>query len=311
MKKTKKTKMVKKEKGTAKKHLVTYDAIKVIQQDSKQFTVETGGILIGTLGNPITIVAAGVSGENSQHHATSFTSDSQADRECLATARRKYGNGVGVVGWWHKHPSGFESPSQGDCRQVQFLMDEYNDGKPVLMGIVNKSSGIAGSKFSLRLFSLDSNGQPLEHPWKRVSGSNKELLKAVREAPQKPETQNIEFWKNPDFQFYLNPIGRDRIVREVRALKQAGWSVTTTRRKSDRVMLLDLTKGSIQLCLEFPPEFPLNPPAVLTCGRRLVDLEILQEWNSLCRLTELAEYAEGIVNSKHCSKRDQLMPTIF
>lgn len=300
---------MKKAKDINKKYLVSYDAIRAIVRDSKKFTVETGGILIGTLADPITIVAAGVSGENSLHYATSFSSDSQADRECLETARTKYGNGVGVVGWWHKHPAGFESPSMGDCRQVQLLTDEYNDGKPVLMGIVRKRSYFACSKLSLRLFSLDSDGQILQHPWRLVGGSSKELLKAVREAPQKPETQDTEFWKNPDFQFYLNPIGRDRIVREVRALKQAGWTVITTRRKCDKVMLLELAKGTTQLCLEFPPEFPLSPPTVFFGGDRLVDLETLWAWNSQCRLAELAENVENRIKVEYC--KNKLLPIII
>ncbi len=288
--------------NTNKKHLITYDAIRAIVQDSKNFTVETGGVLIGTLGDPITIVAAGFSGDNSVHHATSFTSDSQADRECLENARKKYGNGVVVAGWWHKHPSGMETPSMGDCRQVQLLAEEYNDGKPVLMGIVNKSIGFASSKLSLRFFTLGSGNQLLQHSWQGVCGSNKELLKAISDAPQKTEICETEFWKNPDFQFYLNPIGHDRIVREVNSLKQAGWQIITTRRKSDQVMILGLTKGSIQLHFELPPEFPINPPAVFTGGNHLVGLEVLRAWNSQCSLMILAQHVEKIVNCEYCRK---------
>jgi len=199
--KMKKARKTKKAENMNPEDLITCDAMRAIERDSENYTVETGGVMIGTLGNPCTIVAAGVSGENSLHHATSFTSDSQADSECLTSAREKYGSGVGVVGWWHKHPDGMGTPSMGDCRQVQLLAGEYNDGKPVLMGIVSKKFSAARHKLSLKLFSLDSKGQLAEHSWQTSGRSKKELLMAISEAPQKPETQDVEFWKTRTFNF--------------------------------------------------------------------------------------------------------------
>ena len=53
------------------------------------------------------------------------------------------------------------------------------------------------------------------------------------------------------------------------------------------------------------PDFP----TVFAGGNRLVGLEILWSWNSQCQLTELAEYAENVVNRGHC--KNQLLATIL
>ena len=283
--------------------LITYGAAKPIIKDSKQFEVETGGILVGTLGNPMTIVAAGKSGQNSQHHAAQYTSDPIADKNCLSKAQQDYGQAIKPVGWWHKHPADFNRPSSGDCRQIQQLSKDYNDGKPILMGIVNQCSGLR-RKITLHLYSLDPGSHLIEHPWRLVSSKHPTLLELIAKAPVTPETNNTDFWKDPNFQSYLNPVGRQRILQEIEELKKDGWQVKTSRHKHNGMLMLDLFDGITELQFLLPPEYPLNPPTILTSdGGCFTGSDILRRWNSHCRLTGLAEEAGCILTCAHCRKR--------
>lgn len=276
--------------------LIAYDAAKEIIRDSRNFDVETGGILAGTLGNPITIVGAGGSGENSVHHSVQYTSDPEADRKCLENANRKYGSQILTAGWWHKHPSGFDRPSSGDSMQVQQLSREYNDGKPVLMGIVTRCPRSFSDKINLRIYSLNGSGELVEHSWKLVADTDKTLLKAINNAKAVPATKNSTFWTDPEFRFHLNPVGRARIIHERNQLKEAGWQVITGQRRKDKAFTMDLSDGTFEIRLVFPSEFPLNPPAVFVEeGRRLAGLNRLKDWNSLDSITSIVEESKNLL----------------
>ena len=269
------------------KILITRDALRTIISDSKKHSVETGGILVGVFGEQWAIVNAGKSGANSFHHAVQYTSDAQRDTLCLQNANEKFGDNILPLGWWHKHPGNFDKPSGGDCIQVRKLAAEYNDGKPVLMGIVNRYQSKGRIKTTLKFYSLNQQGQLMEHPWRLVSSSNPELQAAIK-SPHKPNVRNTEFWQNEDFQFYLNPIGRQRIKKEIRQLKDAGWHVTTSRKKTSGVMVMDITDGLREITLKLPPEYPLNPPIVFTGEYEIDSLDSLVRWNSLRNLLTIA-----------------------
>jgi proteasome lid subunit RPN8/RPN11 len=278
--------------------LIVSDAWKSIRADSMSFTVETGGILVGTLGDPISIVDAGISGENSVHHPVQFTSDPIADKKCLEEANKRYGKRIVTVGWWHKHPYGSDRPSGGDLQQVSELSKEYNDGKPVLMGIVTQRGRWNKGTISLRLYSLGDNKNLIEYDWKLVLSSNSHLRAAIENASMLPETKPSSFWTDSDFRFHLNPIGRNQ-------LRTAGFRVTSGQRKEDKNMIMDVSDGRISLRFVFPPEFPLNPPAVYAGpANRLFTLHTLHQWNSLCTLVEVAREARDSLKiiSHTCSE---------
>jgi len=155
--------------------LITFKASRNIIRQSQQCPVETGGILVGTP-SPLTIVAAGDPGPESIRQAAKFTSDPQADRACLEDARRRFGEQIKPVGYWHKHPEGYTKPSSGDRRQVHQLIKDYNDGQPVLMGIVNYRPNIVRHKTILHLYSINPEGRLVEYEWKLVGGKNHRLL---------------------------------------------------------------------------------------------------------------------------------------
>lgn len=267
--------------------IITYKASRNIIKQSQLCDVETGGIFVGTM-KPPTIVDAGKPGANSIHRPTKFTSDPGADKACLAEARKQYGDRVIPVGWWHKHPSGFNKPSNGDCHQAQKLVEEYNDGKPVLMGIVNHIQKLVRHKTTLYLYGLGPDGNLVEYDWKLISSHSPELFAALKKASLSPGTKKSDYWDDSDFQFYQNPIGRKRIKEELGNLKKAGWKVATKRRPQDKLLVLDLSRFNMNLRMILPPEYPLNPPIVFTDdGRRLLDLRALNQWNSLNCLTDI------------------------
>lgn len=289
--------------------LITFDAAKSMEDNSEKCEDETGGLIVGTFGKPMTILAAGLPGKNAVHHATSFTSDPEADRQTLLTCKENYGPKSTGMGHWHKHPFGLTTPSSGDCQQGRQLACEYSDNKPVLMGIVNQRRGKIFQKTTLHLYGIDSSGKLVEYKWKQVNRKNKQLFEAINSAPARIEVKNTEFWMDRDFQSYLNPIGRERIQKEIVMLKQLGWEVGTVRRKEDKMLMLIVTKESISLVFLLPPEFPLNPPVAMTHdGRRFAGLESVVQWNTLCRLADIACEAMAVIGCSYCSRRFIVSP---
>jgi proteasome lid subunit RPN8/RPN11 len=226
--------------------LTTFAASRTIIKQSRLCKVETGGILVGTL-EPLTIVAAGSPGPNATHRPAQFTSDPAADQACLAEARRRHGEQITVTGWWHKHPAALTTPSGGDCHQVQQLMSEYADGQPVLIGIVNHEPRLTRNRTTLHLYSVYPAAEYMEHAWRLVGSEDRRLLDALQKAPRRPNLKQTDYWRDEDFQSYLNPIGRDRINQEVQRLREAGWKVEMGRRTSDQLLVLNLRNSSTPL----------------------------------------------------------------
>jgi len=283
--------------------LTTFAASRTIIKQSGLCKVETGGVLVGTL-EPLTIVAAGSPGPNATHRPAQFTSDPAADQACLTEARRQYGEQITVCGWWHKHPAGLTTPSGGDCHQARQLMNEYADGQPVLIGIVNHEPRLTRNRTTLHVYSIDRAGTFTEQPWKLVGSKDGRLLDAMKKAPRRPDLKPTDYWRDKDFQSYLNPLGRDRINREIRQLREAGWNVETGRRTVDQSLVLNLRSGSTALRLLLPPEFPLNPPVALTAeGERLVKLLTSWGWNSQSCLLDVAVEAADILRCARCRTR--------
>lgn len=283
---------------------ITNDAVRTMVKQARLSSVETGGILLGTLDPAIAIVVAGCPGENAIHRVTQFRSDPEADKIHLANARQEHGDCISPIGWWHKHPAGLSCPSSGDRQQMRRLAGEYADGKPVIAGIINQIPMIIGQKTTLHLYSIDSKNELIEHDWKLIGRHNQQLQHTLKAAPRRPDIQPGGFWDNKLFRSYLNPIGRERIRTEVAVLRGMGWKVIIGRRPHDHVMVLKLVKNSIYLQFVLPPEFPLNSPQVFTMdGRSFHSLRILRQWSSLRNLSEVAQEAERVTSCPHCRKQ--------
>ena len=189
------------------------------------------------------------------------------------------------------------------------MKNEYNDGRPVLMGIVNEKPRRLSSKVSLHLYSTHQGGQVLEHDWKLVRSKSKKLLEAISKAPIRPEINNADFWNNRDFQSYLNPIGRQRALREIEDLKKSGWQIRTSRRKQDDMLIIDACNNLAALRFILPPEYPLNPPTVFVGdGEALRELKISRQWNSLYCLSDLASEMRSVLSCACCKRKAMAQP---
>jgi len=95
---------------------ITKQAQGIIYVESRQNSaqVETGGVLLGLVNDHI-IMEAGRPGPESLNSAISFTPDVEHDRLLLAEAKKRHPD-IDYLGYWHKHPGGFDRPSNGDLR---------------------------------------------------------------------------------------------------------------------------------------------------------------------------------------------------
>lgn len=282
--------------------LITDLAYHTIINVSERCMVETGGVLVGILGNPLVIVAAGQPGSQAIHHSIRFTTDPAADKECLLTWRQVYGFVIEIAGWFHKHHF-LQEPSGGDCNQVRQLMNDFNDNRPIIMGIVSES-GLFRKKLKPRFFSLDSDDNQIEYNWDIIPNNSPEIEKAIQSVPHKPEVRDTDFWNDPKFQSYKNPIGRERICRDIEQLEHHGWHTLTCRNKVNDTLILQTTNIHNIFCLLIPPEYPLNPPIIFADNnQRMIDLKSLSEWNSTMTLIEIITEAQQIQNCPICCRR--------
>jgi hypothetical protein len=282
--------------------LITALAHNTIVSVSRRCLVETGGVLVGILGNPLVIVAAGQPGANAIHHSIRFTTDPTADMECLSTWRRVYGLVIEVLGWYHKHHY-LQEPSGGDRHQVRQLREDFKDNRPIIMGIVSES-GLFRKELKLRFFGLDTNGDQIEYDWQIIPNDSPEIEKAIQSVPPKPDIKDTNFWNDPEFQFYKNQVGRERICRDIQQLKRYGWNTLVCRSKTNESMILQVTNNHGNLQLFIPPEYPLNPPTVSACdNKRMVKLKTLSEWNSMMTLMDVITEADQIQNCPICRSR--------
>jgi hypothetical protein len=255
-------------------------------------------MLAGTT-SPLVILDAGEPGPHAIHEAARFTSDPEMDAACLERSRRRHGGIVTLVGYWHKHPDGLITPSAGDCCQARQLAREFHDGQPVLIGIVNRSPRGRGYKTTLHLYTVNDDGTTLEHPWKLVGIHSRPLKSALRQAAVTPGTEHVDYWQDKDFQFYRNPVGRARIREEIAHCRDRGWEVSTSRTTKDQILTVRLSDGPQAIKIILPPEFPLNPPTVLSeDGTYLHSSVLLTQWNSLYRLVDLAVETFACLKSK-------------
>lgn len=262
--------------------LITSSAAQDIMTAARQCDVETGGILAG-LPHAMVVVAAGKPGPGSVQAPTQFTSDPAEDKHCLYQAKEQLGRAITAVGWWHKHPGKFSRPSSPDVSQAHCLALEYGDGIPVLVGIVNRERSPTRTKTFLAMYGVDRDGTLKTVPWEQVNDNHPSIQEALRKAPCQPEVCSEGYWDRDDFVFYQNPVGRKRITQELAQLKQAGWSVTTSRRKQDRLLMITAVRSDIKSTLILPPEYPLNPPLIYQHNKPVYP-EILCRWSSLYSL---------------------------
>lgn len=282
--------------------LICQPAFHTMYQESERSRVETGGIMLG-IPDPPVVVAAGAGGQNAVREAARFSGDVAEDRRQLAEARKRFGPQVSTVGYYHKHPRGMNGFSSIDLRQARDLVNHFGDGKLLLVGIF--AEGCPGPRARLFLFGIrDPNGtlKPLDYDV--IPDSDPRIREAIDRAPVVPDVKQSAFWNDPGFTFYTNPIGKERIRREVQQLKAQQWEAMVFRHPSDSGLRIAITIVGLTIEAVLPREYPLAPPRVLLKGEgELRGLQCLQEWNSDRSLVEVFRSAIGVCTCAACRRR--------
>jgi len=241
---------------------LTPAVIQQIQAISAHCPTEIGGLLIGTVKQPV-VVLAGEPGPKAVLRPSSFSTDPDHDRQLLARARKQYGGRVTALGYWHKHPAGMSRPSGGDLAQAQALLANLTgDDNPWVLAFIVDPAHPAGKNIFPYILEPPGTGFRLL----RVEVVDERSPAVQRALAAEPvyafSEEGDSFWGTPDFRFQHTPAGLQRLRQEKAQLEAAGYRVKVTERNDDRRISLRVEKGNASwLCLP-PPEYPLSMPRI-------------------------------------------------
>lgn len=274
-----------------KKLKITRSAFGVIKRESLTHNTETGGLLIGTLNEPI-VLKASRAGINAKTTTISYSNDTQYDNRALQQAIKKSNGKCKKIGYWHLHPTGCTHPSLGDLHQARQIVkgnEDDGDMRPVFFVIANVDGEVRLFGYSLKPSQKNFGQVVIEI----INDDSREIEKALRSEPAVIQPKNMDFWKD-HFQFYLTPNGYRRLKEEVDGLKQAGYDVNVYTRKQ---LCLKVQKEQVILCY-LPPEYPLNPPRLFRGDREL--RYCMPIWNSSYYIIDILNRLNRL---KHLKRR--------
>lgn len=289
--------------------LIIHAAYEQMMATVKSSPVEIGSIVMGVIAQHIVIVAVGRPGEHSIQESVRFVHDLAEDQKCLEEQRQKHGQKIVILGGFHKHPSGMHWFSSQDNQQAQEIFTQNGDGKPVLIGIL--AENVRGPAPHLFLYILTSaNGRLTPFAYEIVTPSDARVKTALKSASVIPEQTAAGFWDDAQFQFYRNPIGRERIRTELAALRKRGWNVSTIRNAQTKQFVLKLHRNTRQFFLMLPAEYPLNPPRLYdTTGFEVIGLPPLLQWNSdRCISAVIEQYCNTIITPSYNHFQRERLP---
>jgi JAB domain-containing protein similar to deubiquitination enzymes len=153
---------------------------------NKNINQETVGLLVGTCSDPALLYAF-PAGPNSDLDIIHCSNDAEFDQLLLNIIKWHHQNRVHVLGYWHKHPGSFHTPSKGDLRQAVRMVQK--DGwdlsiGPLLSFIVtmNHKKGKQGWRISAYELRKDLTGfDPLQLHW--VEDTNKDIAQSLKIEP--------------------------------------------------------------------------------------------------------------------------------
>jgi len=252
---------------------ITKQAQGIIYVESRQNSaqVETGGVLLGLVNDHI-IMEAGRPGPESLNSAISFTPDVEHDRLLLAEAKKRHPD-IDYLGYWHKHPGGFDRPSNGDLQQARDTLADFGIGEYILSIIA-----VVSPRFNFRGFILDNpRGDFREVQLETTDEVSHGFLR----------TPARDFWSDPAFNFIKTTVGKNRIKEEVAGLEQAGFEVDSLRANGRAFISLRIREWEL-ICIP-PREFPLTPPRLFWKHNNieLLNLGPQLRWNSDCSLLDI------------------------
>ena len=262
---------------------ITKGSYETIQEESLNTETETGGLLIGTLEVPI-VIRASKPGTLANKSWACYTNDSDYDNLILAETIKEFGGKVKNIGHWHKHPGSMSELSSTDLATAQEIAqtnEHDGDRRPVFYIVTNVNSN--GVKFYC--YVLDPYIQKFEPVKMEVIDDNaEEVKKALSIEPIIIQPQEIDFWRNEDFQFYLTEVGFKRLKQEVDQLQTSGYDVKV--HANGQLRLRIYKDGETIMCFP-PPEYPLNPPRFFRDNIEL--FYSLPIWNSSFRIADILE----------------------
>jgi hypothetical protein len=277
------------------KIFVTRAALNTMWEEGRECPTETGGALIGTSKIKLIALIAGDPGPNAKKSYAMFTSDPEHDESLLELARREYKRQLVVQGHWHKQPAGMVRPS-GEGGQIE---DQSDLGQALrLLKIMEKEGDSAPFEVCI-IFQDSDKPEGSLHPYILRPGltkfENLELNIIDDDDPLIGETLQGEAiwlvseneghpWNDPDFAFHLTPVGRARLERDERELKNKGWAVALREESSSKRISMKLEKDGKVLLGQFPSAYPLNPPSFYDSSDRSY-LSNSSQWSSEISIT--------------------------
>lgn len=241
---------------------LTAAVVQQIQAISAHCPTEIGGLLIGTVKQPV-VALAGEPGPKAVLRPSSFSTDPEHDRQLLNRTRKQYNGRVTALGYWHKHPAGMSKPSGGDLAQAQALLANLTgDDNPWVLAFIVDPAHPAGKNIFPYILEPPGNGFRLL----RVEVVDERSPAVQRALAAEPvyafSEEGDSFWGTLDFRFQRTPAGLQRLRQEKAQLEAAGYRVKVTERNDDRRISLRVEKGNASwLCLP-PPEYPLSMPRI-------------------------------------------------
>ena len=283
---------------------ITFSAFEAIKAECLRRNTETGGLLIGTA-KESAIVRATVPGAGAELAMSHFRADVEEDQRQLDLSIRQSKGKLKNLGYWHLHPGGYSSPSQGDLAQARELVkghpgNEENAWILVLIANVVNTAGpepVALYGYCIAKGDVDFSAVQLLV----VDDDADEIKSALAHEPAMIVPQDTDYWSDPEFQFYATGTGRTRLVEDMETLTAVGYSAQGKRATSGQSLFIDASKNGLTFRCFLPAEYPLNPPRIvwLPSGQEIKGLATISGWNSDCDLASaLGEIEKRIVESE-------------
>jgi len=271
---------------------IMHGAYKLMENESLTHDTETGGSLVGTIRHPIVIRAtrAGLKAVTSH---VSYTNDADSDTKLLNQAIREHNGRVKLLGFWHKHPYGYDKPSGIDLKTAKRIVQRNADSGDFRKHYFIITNVNMCGLFSHRCYVLKPGQENFEEMiYSLVQDDDEMIVRALEREPVIPMTRTMDYWNDDGFSFHLTPSGSERLYDEILELKKKGYRVRVYQGK--RVQML--IEGKVNIVCHLPPEYPLNPPR-LYHGIDEIPYP-LHVWNSTLKIIDLVEKIQNNIGEK-------------
>jgi len=260
---------------------ITQSVIRTIETEClRNPHTETGGKIFGTLGRYIAISAT-TAGRDAIKTATSYFNDEKYDHEVLREAIKKYNGHVKSIGLWHKHPAGLCHPSLGDLTEARKIVNSISlegDNRPVffLIAILNHS-------LELFAYVLNKSMKTFDEVRLHIINDNAQVVKdALAEESVIVQPHDLDFWRDPDFQWFQTSAGYARLKMDINELNKRNYKVKAFARK---MLYLTIEKDGRTITCVTPPEYPLNPPRLFENNTEIST--VFTSWNSTFMIVDI------------------------